>query len=68
MTTTVNGRTFQLIKIQTNHPLTDADLIARGFDGTMWHGTSAPVGRQRITKTGLFYRTQHGTYEPVLIL
>lgn len=66
-TTTANGRTFKLRSEGRCMPFLEADLIKRGYDGTVWYGISAPTGRQRTHKTGLFYRTTAGTFEPVLI-
>ena len=37
------------------------ELLARGFDGTVWTGV-APATARRGEKHGLFYRTQTGDF------
>lgn len=55
MTTTLAGRSYDLIELCVGDML-KSDLRSRGFDGTVWVGTSTPTGRQRVTKTALLYR------------
>jgi hypothetical protein len=66
-TTTAKGRTFQLTRADDPFPMLEADLISRGYDGTIWYGLSAPVGRQRVTISGIFYRTVNGRFDPALL-
>ena len=70
MTTTakINGRSveFNLTKIAISE-LNRADLIASGFDGTMWQGV-APATARRAEKAALFYRTTAGQFVAVVIL
>jgi hypothetical protein len=61
-TITINGRTYELTEHNCTLPNLVADLIARGFDGTIWNGVSQPVGRQRKTLYTLAYRTAAGEF------
>ena len=60
---TINGRTFDLTENTAEHATLRADMISRGFDGSIWNGFSARTGRQkkdihsmiwRSAKTGAF--------------
>ena len=55
-TTIINKKlvAWNLCEMATG-PLVQADLIARGFDGTYYLGESVPVGRQ-VKRTALFVR------------
>lgn len=66
MSTTHEGRTYNLTEDTRNLPHHRADIIARGFDGTTWFGESKPVGRQRITCYGMFYRTPSGEFRKIV--
>lgn len=57
MTATINGRTFQLTENTAKLANLRADLIARGFDGTIWAGFSARTGRQRKDLNSMIYRS-----------
>lgn len=56
MTTTINGRTFELTE-QPALPNLQADLIKRGFDGNVWLGFSARTGRQRKDLHAMVWRS-----------
>ena len=51
------GRVYQLRAEAQNLPALRADMIARGWDGVVYHGVIIPVGRQRKTLTAIFYRS-----------
>lgn len=57
MTATYNRRTYTLAAGTESLPLLRADLIARGWDGTVYYGISTPTGRQTSAPTAMFYRS-----------
>lgn len=62
MNTTHKNRTYDLTEI-TGTPALSADLVRRGFDGTVWMGESLPVGRQRkVVIHAMFYRSKSGEF------
>jgi len=62
MTATINGRTFQITENTAELRNLRADLISRGFDGTIWQGFSARTGRQRKDLHSIIYRTKAGQF------
>ena len=62
MTTTINGRSFQLTENTAAMPNLRAHLQSRGFDGTVWEGFSARTGRQRKDLRSVIFRTDEGDY------
>ena len=62
MTATINGRTFEITENTAELRNLRADLIARGFDGTIWQGFSARTGRQRKDLHSMIYRTTAGQF------
>jgi hypothetical protein len=62
MTATINGRSFQITENTAELRNLRADLIARGFDGTIWQGFSARTGRQRKDLHSMLYRTASGEF------
>jgi len=62
MTATINGRTFELTENTAELRNLRADLISRGFDGTIWQGFSARTGRQRKDLHSMVYRTEAGQF------
>ena len=67
-TVTINRRAveFTVTEVATGDALR-ADLVARGFDGTVWTGV-APATARRGEKHGLFYRTPAGQFVAGVIL
>ena len=66
MSTTHEGRIYNLTEDARDLKSLRADLIARGYDGSTWFGESKPVGRQRVTFHGMFYRKPSGEFVKVL--
>mgnify|MGYP006274187617 CR=1 FL=1 len=62
MTTTINNRTFELTEETKELRNLRADLVRRGFDGTVWYGFSARTGRQRKDLHSMFFRTVDGRF------
>ena len=62
MTATINNRSFQITENTAKLANLRADLIARGFDGTIWQGFSARTGRQRKDLHSMLYRTVSGEF------
>jgi hypothetical protein len=62
MTVTINNRTFQLTENTAELANLRADLQTRGFDGTVWFGFSARIGRQRKDLNSLIFRTASGRH------
>ena len=58
MKTELNGRTYEIQMSDSNvaNPHLKAHLIAQGYDGAMYMGTSHPVGKQRKTKIAMFLK------------
>lgn len=57
MTTTIKGRTYTLTQNTADLPALRADMINRGFDGTIWNGVSVRTGRQRRDIYAMFWRS-----------
>ena len=57
MTTTHNGRAYELTSDKAELTNLRANLISRGFDGTVYYGVSKPTGRQRKECHSMFYRS-----------
>jgi len=62
MTATINGRTFELTENTAELRNLRADLVSRGFDGTVWQGFSARTGRQRKDLHSMVYRSVAGEF------
>jgi hypothetical protein len=62
MTATINGRTFQITENTAELRNLRADIVSRGFDGTIWQGFSARTGRQRKDLHSMIYRTEAGQF------
>jgi hypothetical protein len=62
MTTTINGRTFELTENTESLPSLRAWLVRKGFDGTLWTGFSARTGRQRKDLHSMIYRNNDGGF------
>lgn len=56
MQTTHKGRTFQLTQGAEMANLR-AHLVSKGFDGNVYFGVAAPIGKQRKEFNGMFYRS-----------
>lgn len=67
-TATVNRRSvkFTLTEVASCAE-SRSDLIAIGFDGTIWQGV-APATARRAEKAALFYRTPDGQFVAVVII
>lgn len=57
MTTTINGRTFQITEDTSDHTNLRKHIISQGFDGTIWMGFSARTGRQRKDLQSMIFRS-----------
>jgi hypothetical protein len=57
MTTAHEGRTYNLTADTQHLPALEVELKSRGFDGVTYYGNSEPTGRQRVAKSGIFYRS-----------
>lgn len=57
MTTTINGRTFQITENTDDLTPLRKHIISQGFDGTIWMGFSARTGRQRRDLQAMIYRS-----------
>jgi hypothetical protein len=57
MTATINGRTFTLTENTDKLTNLRADMINRGFDGSIWNGFSARTGRQRKDIHSMIWRS-----------
>ncbi len=69
LTAEINGRSFVLFPMRDPLPALRADLQKRGFTNEVFRGISKPHGRQRVTKTGLFYRNaKNGQLVPAVVL
>jgi hypothetical protein len=62
MTTTIQGRSFQITENTNELANLRKHLISRGFDGTIWEGFSARVGRQRKDLHSMIYRKPSGEF------
>jgi len=62
MTTTINGRTFELTENTAELANLRAHIKSQGFDGTIWEGFSARTGRQRKDLRSLIYCTKSGQF------
>jgi hypothetical protein len=62
MTTTINGRTFQITETTDDLRNLRAHIVSCGFDGTIWQGFSARTGRQRKDLHSMIYRTNAGEF------
>lgn len=54
--THTDGRTYTVTEEHRPDRL-EADLIRRGFDGACYVAEARPVGRQRVTRCGMFFRS-----------
>lgn len=54
--THTDGRTYTVTEVHRPERLA-ADLIGRGFDGACYVAEARPVGRQRVTRSGMFFRS-----------
>ena len=57
MTATINGRTFTLTENTDKLTNLRADIINRGFDGSIWNGFSPRTGRQRKDIYSMIWRS-----------
>jgi hypothetical protein len=57
MTTTINNREFTLTENTAELANLRADMISRGFDGTIWSGFSARTGRQKKDINSMIWRS-----------
>ena len=57
MTTTINNREFTLTENTAELANLRADMITRGFDGTIWSGFSARTGRQKKDLHSMIWRS-----------
>ena len=57
MTTTINGRTFEITENTTENANLRAEMISRGFDGSIWNGFSARTGRQKKDLHSMIWRS-----------
>jgi hypothetical protein len=64
-TATINDRSFDLTENTAELPSLRQHIKSNGFDGTIWTGVSAPVGRQRKTIHAMVYRTIDGRFQIV---
>lgn len=64
---TINGieRIFEVTQIAAGEN-TKADLIKRGFDGTIWAGVAKQEGRMK-ERIAMFYRTPQQTFQFVTL-
>ena len=62
MITTINGRSFKLTENTSALSSLRKHLISQGFDGTIWQGFSARVGRQRKDIYSMIYRKPSGEF------
>jgi hypothetical protein len=62
MTTTINGRSFQITEDTRDHVNLRKHVISQGFDGTIWLGFSARTGRQRKDLHSMIYRKPCGEF------
>ncbi len=66
--TTHNGRKYILTAYPDELPHLRAEMLRNGWDGTTYVGISEPVGRQRRTMTGTFYRAENtGQFKAICI-
>lgn len=66
ITATHEGRVYELAEDKRELSEVRTLMLSIGWDGSIWHGISKPVGRQRAAFNGLFYRTQRGEFVCVL--
>lgn len=52
----IDKRVYTMTEMQGMENL-KSDLLSRGWDGLIYEGLSLPVGRQRKTFQGLFFRS-----------
>jgi hypothetical protein len=57
MTITINGRTFTLTENTDKLTNLRADMVNRGFDGSIWNGFSARTGRQKKDLHSMIWRS-----------
>ena len=57
MTVIIKGRAYTLTENTADLPALRADMIGRGFDGTIWNGVSVRTGRQRRDIHAMFWRS-----------
>ena len=62
MTTTINGRSFEITEKTDEHANLRKLIISQGFDGTLWTGFSARPGRQRKDLHSMIYRKPSGKF------
>ena len=62
MTTTINGRSFQITEDTRDHANLRKHMVSQGFDGTIWMGFSARTGRQRKDIHSMIYRKPSGEF------
>ena len=55
---TINGRKYEVTSIEKMGTLASADFSNRGFEGIYYFAKSLPIGRQRKTFTGMFFRNR----------
>jgi hypothetical protein len=61
-TATINGRSFQITENTDELANLRKHLISQGFDGTIWEGFSARIGRQRKDLYSMIYRKPCGEF------
>jgi hypothetical protein len=57
VTATINKRTFTLTENTAKLASLRADMINRGYDGTIWNGFSARTGRQHKDLHSMIWRS-----------
>ena len=57
MTFRHESREYEVTSTEIAPKLFLAHLVGRGFDGWVYTATSAPVGKQRKTFSGMFFRS-----------
>ena len=62
MTTTINGRSFQLTENTQELANLRNHLINQGFDGSIWEGFSARTVRQLKDLHSMIYRKPSGEF------
>ena len=62
MTATAKNREFEITSREPAGKFLAEALISKGFEPNLYKGISRPVGRQRRTYIGMFYRRANGSF------